>query len=218
MKTKVEKGHCYSSLENLPFTGAQAQAATRPPVICFAHPLALHPRQSRCSLVEHSLPHIGLRFHSGGANEGHGRTASSPSRQRCCWWREALQAKAHQKDPITAPCMASTSQDSEVLWKDNDMVNRQPLSLSRFLFLSVSPSFHSFSLSFPSLSPSFSLSLLLSLSLSPSFLSLSLTHSQVVSNTYVKIKEHTKKTYKYQIKGPKKQERQRRWWWWRIDE
>ena len=34
-----------------------------------------------------------------------------------------------------------------------------PLSLSRFLFLSVSPSFHSFSLSFPSLSPSFSLSL-----------------------------------------------------------
>ena len=73
------------------------------------------------------------------------------------------------------------------------------LSLSRFLFLSVSPSFHSFSLSFPSLSPSFSLSLSPSFSLS---LSLSLTHSQVVSNTYVKIKEHTKKKYTYQIKGP----------------
>ena len=69
------------------------------------------------------------------------------------------------------------------------------------LSLSLSVCFPFFSLFFPVLP--FSLSLLLSLSH---------THSQVVSNTYVKIKEHTKKSTHIKLKDRQtKQERQRRW-------
>ena len=140
------------------------------------------------SWLNMAVHHIGLQFHCVGANEGHGRTASSPSPQRCCWWREALQAKAHQKEPITAPCIASTSQDSEVLWRDNDNVNHQPLS--------VSDSFLPFSLS-----------LLITI---PPYHSLSLSHAllsckqHILKSTETQLTHPKKCTYIiYQIKGPK---------------
>ena len=176
------------------------QAATRPPVICFAHPLAksLH----RTLKITAHWAAVSLRRWERGpwTNSFFAISPALLLVERSTASESAPKGSDHcSMHGLNVTGFRSSLKEQ---WHGQPST---PLSLSRFLFLSVSPSFHSFSLSFPSLSP---------------FFSLSHTHSQVVSNTYVKIKEqHQKKRTHIKLKDRQtKQERQRRWWWWRIDE